>query len=101
MAISVPKGDTGGGRGRSLVVMAKEVMEGYISLNPLVLKKFDAAAFKEMHQLIRKLQTTIRAEGVDLTNQEATRTRNQKMQRLHQAMSVLEIQAKLKKIILG
>ena len=101
MAISIQKGDAGGGRGRSLVVMSKEVMEGYISLNPLVLKKFDASAFKEMHQQLRKLQTTVRSEGVDLTNQEATRIRNQKMQRLHQAMSVLEIQAKLKKIILG
>lgn len=101
MAISVPKGETSGGRGRSLAVMAKEVMEGYISLNPLVLKKFDAAAFKEMHQLLRKLQTTIRSEGVNLANQEATRIRNQKLQRMHQAMSVLEIQAKLKKIVLG
>ena len=101
MAISIQKGDTGGGRGRSLVVMSKEVMEGYLSLNPLVLKKFDAAAFKEMHQLLRKLQITVRAAGVDLANQEATRIRNQKMQRLHQALSVLEIQAKLKKILLG
>ena len=101
MAISVPKGDTGGGRGRSLAVMAKEVMEGYVYLNPLVLKKFDAVAFKEMHQHLRKLQIPFRSEGIDHANQEATRTRNQKMQRLHQAMSVLEIQAKLKKIILG
>ena len=101
MAITAPGGEGSGGRGRSVAVMAKEVMEGYVSLNPLVLKKFDAAAFKEMHQHLRKLQTTIRSEGVDLTNQEATRTRNQKLQRMHQAMSVLEIQAKLKKIVLG
>lgn len=101
MAIKPPGDSGGGGRGRSLAVMAKEVMEGYIYLNPLVLKKFDAVAFKELHQHLRKLQTTIRSEGVDLTNQEATRTRNQKLQRMHQAMSVLEIQAKLKKIILG
>ena len=101
MAISVPKGESSGGRGRSLAVMAKEVMEGYVYLNPLVLKKFDASAFKEMHQHLRKLQTVIRSEGVDLTNQEATRTHNQKLQRMHQAMSVLELQAKLKKIVLG
>ena len=101
MAITAPGGEGSGGRGRSLAVMAKEVMEGYVSLNPLVLKKFDAAAFKEMHQHLRKLQTTIRSAGVDLTDQEATRTRNQKLQRMHQAMSVLEIQAKLKKIVLG
>ena len=76
-------------------------MDGYVSINPLVLKKFDAAAFKELHQHLRKLQTTIRSEGIDLTNQEATRVRNQKLGRMHQALSVLEIQAKQKKIILG
>jgi mRNA-degrading endonuclease RelE of RelBE toxin-antitoxin system len=82
-------------------MMAKDIMEGYVMLNPLVLKKFDAATFKELHAQLRKLQTTIRSEGIDLTNQEALRNRNQKLQRMHQAMSVLEFQAKLQKIILA
>jgi len=81
--------------------MAKEIMEGYVYLNPLVMKKFDAMAFKEMHQQLRRLQTVIRSAGIDLANQDATRTRNQKLQRLHQAMSVLEFQAKKQKIVLG
>jgi hypothetical protein len=81
--------------------MAKDIMEGYVVLNPLVLKKFDAATFKELHMHLRKIQTVIRSAGVDLTNQEATRTRNQKLQRMHQAMSVLEYQAKVQKIILA
>lgn len=101
MAISIQKGDGSASRGRSLLVMSKEIMEGYLSFNPLVMKKFDAIAFKEMHQHLRKLQATIRSEGIDLANQEATRTRNQKMQRLHQALSVLEFQAKKQKIALG
>jgi hypothetical protein len=99
MALAAAGG--GGSRGRSLAVMAKDIVEGYVSLNPLVLKKFDAATFKELHQHLRKLQTVIRSAGVDLTNQEATRTRNQKLQRMHQAMAVLENQAKIQKIILG
>ena len=82
-------------------MMAKDIMEGYVMLNPLVLKKFDASSFKELHQHLRKLQTVIRSAGVDLTNQEATRNRNQKLQHLHQAMAVLENQAKLQKIFLG
>ncbi|TAL11282.1 MAG: hypothetical protein EPO02_05065 [Nitrospirae bacterium] len=91
----------GGSRGRSLAVMAKDIMEGYVMLNPLVLKKFDAATFKELHMHLRKMQTVIRSAGVDLTDQEATRNRNQKLQRMHQAMAVLENQAKIQKIILG
>lgn len=94
-------GGGGGSRGRSLAVMAKDIMEGYVMLNPLVLKKFDVATFKELHIHLRKMQTVIRLEGVDLTKQEALRNRNQKLQRMHQAMSVLENQAKTQKIILG
>jgi hypothetical protein len=81
--------------------MAKDIMEGYVMLNPLVLKKFDAATFKELHQHLRKLQTVIRSAGVDLTNLDATRNRNQKLQRMHQAMAVLENQAKTQRIVLG
>jgi len=81
--------------------MAKDIVEGYVFLNPLVLKKFDATSFKELHMQLRRLQIAIRSEGVDLTNQEATRNRNQKLQRMHQAMSVLENQAKAQKISLS
>jgi hypothetical protein len=96
-----PAAGGGGSRGRSLAVMAKDIMEGYVMLNPLVLKKFDAATFKELHQHLRKLQTVIRSAGVDLTNLDATRNRNQKLQRMHQAMAVLENQAKVQRIVLG
>ena len=81
--------------------MAKDIMEGYVFLNPLVLKKFDAMSLKELHMQLRRLQTTIRSKGVDLTNQETLRNRNQKLQRMHQAMSVLENQAKAQKISLS
>jgi hypothetical protein len=81
-------------------MMAKDLMEGYISLNPLILKKFDASSVQELHQHLHKLQTAIRSAGVDLTNQEALRARNQRLQRIHQAMSVLEFQAKQQKIVL-
>ncbi len=82
-------------------MMAKDIMEGYVILNPLVLKKFDEPSLKDLHQHLHRLQTTIRSGGVDLANQEATRNRNQKLQRLHQAMAVLENQARLQKIVLG
>ena len=40
--------------GRSFAVMAKDIMEGYVALNPLVLKKMDHASYKELHQHLRK-----------------------------------------------
>jgi hypothetical protein len=93
---------TGGGtpQSRSLGLMAKDVMEGYLTLNPLILKKFDGNTQKELYRQIRKLQTSIRSEGVDLSNQTALRTRNHRLQRMHQALTVLEHHAKINKIIL-
>src|SRR5437773_10736817 len=100
MASKVTAATGTGGRGRSLGLMAKDILEGYVALNPIVLKKFDPVSMKELHQHLRKLQTSVRIEGVNLANQEATRTRNQKLQRLHQAISVLENHAKLQRIVL-
>jgi hypothetical protein len=91
---------SGPGRARSLGVMAKDVMEGYVTLNPLVIKKFDGDSLKELYRQVRRLQTTIRSEGLDLANQQALRQRNQKLQRMHQALSVLEHQAKAQRVAL-
>lgn len=95
-------GSTGGGpgRSRSFSAMAKDIMDGYLTLNPLVLKKFDAPSYKELYHHLRKLQTVVRSEGVVLTDQAALRQRNHRLQRMHQALSVMENQAKLQKIVL-
>jgi hypothetical protein len=87
-------------RSRSLGLMARDVMDGYVTLNPLVMKKFDGDSLKELHRQLRRLQTTIRSEGVNLTDQTALRTRNHKLQRMHQALAVLEHQAKLQRVVL-
>ena len=100
MALKPAGGGGGSSGGRSFAVMAKDIMEGYVALNPLVLKKMDHASYKELHQHLRKLQNTTRTEGVSLSNQEALRNRNQRLQRIHQAMSVIENQAKLLRIVL-
>jgi len=86
---------------RNLALMARDVMEGYQALNPLVLKKFDPNTCKELHRQLRKLHTSIRIEGIDLANQAALRTRNHRLQRMHQGINVLEYHAKLNKISLG
>ena len=86
---------------RNLALLAKDVMEGYLMLNPLVLKKYDEATCKEVFRQLRRLQTTIRIEAVDLGNQTALRTRNQRLQRMHQAIGVIEHHARLNRIVLG
>jgi hypothetical protein len=100
MATITPKADATP-QGRSLGLMAKDVMEGYLTLNPLVLKKYDERTFKDLYRQLRKLQVVIRSAGIDLSNPDLLRTRNHRLQRMHQALTVMEHHAKQNKILLA
>jgi hypothetical protein len=87
-------------RGKSVTAVARDVAEGYFSLNPLVLKKFDPEAYKALHQALRKLQTEIRGTKYPLHDIQGIRQRNSHLQRLHSALMVLEHSAREKRIVL-
>jgi hypothetical protein len=95
------KGGEDSTQSRNLALLAKDVMEGYLMLNPLVLRKYDETTCKELFRQLRRLQTTIRIEAVDLGNQAALRIRNHRLQRMHQAIGVIEHHARLNRINLG
>jgi len=88
----------GGFRGKSMRVIALDVSEGYISVNPLFLKKFDKDMVKELYDHLNKALTLTRNEKTDFTDQAVLRTRNMKLQRLHNAMIVLRNIAREKRI---
>lgn len=87
-----------GFRGKSMRVVAVDVAEGFISVNPLLLKKFDKDMIKELYDHLNKALTGTRNEKTDFTDQPALRTRNMKLQRLHNAMIVLRNIAREKRI---
>lgn len=87
-----------GFRGKSMKSVATDVAEGYVSVNPLFLKKFDKDMVKELYENLNKSLTSTRNEKVDLTNQSALRIRNMKLQRLHNAMIILRNTAREKRI---
>jgi hypothetical protein len=87
-----------GFRGKSMRVVAVDVAEGYVSVNPLFLKKFDKDMVKELYDYLNKALTSTRNEKMDFTNQAVVRTRNLKLQRLHNAMIVLRNIAREKRI---
>ena len=87
-----------GFRGKSMKVVSLDVGEGYISVNPLFLKKFDKDMIKELYEHLNKALTTTRNEKIELTNQASVRTRNMKLQRLHNAMIILRNTAREKRI---
>ncbi len=87
-----------GFRGKSMRSVAVDVAEGYISINPLFLKKFDKDMLKDLYEHLNKSLTSTRNEKIDPSNQASVRTRNMKLQRIHNAMIVLRNSAREKRI---
>jgi len=87
-------------RGKSVGAVARDVAEGFFTINPLVLKKFDSEGVKALYHQLRKLQTVVRGEEFPLHDVLAIRGRNTRLQRLHGAIVILEHTAKERKIVL-
>lgn len=87
-------------RGKSVAAVARDVAEGYFTLNPLVLKKIEPEGYRSLHHHLKKAQTQVRGERFPVNDTLALRSRNSRLQRIHQALTVLEYDAKIKKIIL-
>ncbi len=87
-----------GFRGKSMKSVASDVAEGYISVNPLFLKKFDKDMIKELYENLNKFLTGLRNEKIDLADQASVRTRNMKLQRIHNAMIIVRNTAREKRI---
>ena len=79
-------------------VVAVDVADGYVTVNPLLLKKFDKDMVKELYEHLNKALTGTRNEKIDFTDSAALRMRNLKLQRLHNAMIVLRNIAREKRI---
>ena len=79
--------------GRSLSVIAKDVAEGFVTINPQLLKRFSGENYKELHQFLRKAQKETRAQSFPTKDVLAIRKRNVRLQRLHQAVTIVEYSA--------
>jgi hypothetical protein len=87
-----------GFRGKSMRVVAVDVAEGFVSVNPLFLKKFDKDMIKELYDHLNKTLTGTRNEKIDLTEQAALRMLILWLQRLHNAMIIIRNIAREKRI---
>ncbi len=87
-----------GFKGKSMKSVAFDVAEGYISVNPLFLKKFDKDMIKDLFDNLNKALTATRNAKIELADIAAIRTRNMKLQRLHNAMIILRNTAREKRI---
>jgi hypothetical protein len=87
-----------GFKGKSMKAVAADVAEGYVSVNPLFLKKFDKDMIKNLYDNLNKALTGTRNEKIDLSDLSSLRMRNLKLQRLHNAMIILRNIAREKRI---
>ncbi len=87
-----------GFKGKSMKMVTMDVAEGFITVNPLFLKRFDNAMIKDLFENLNKTMILVRNEKIDLTNQASVRTRNMKLQRLHNTLIIIRNTAREKRI---
>ncbi|TAK09076.1 MAG: hypothetical protein EPO39_03155 [Candidatus Manganitrophaceae bacterium] len=85
-------------QGKSVGTVAKDIADGFMVLNPMVLKRFENETYKTLHQQLRKVQREVRSESFPTHDTLGIRKRNTRLQRLHTALMVLEHAAKEKRI---
>lgn len=70
--------------------LTKDIADGFFDLTALILKKYTPAEIKTIHVNIHLLLREIRGEGIPSEDIPAIRRRNLRIQRLNQALLVLQ-----------
>ncbi len=76
-------------RTKSISAIASDIAEGFITVNPLFLKKFNEKDLKKLQEALIKKERQIRAEPFPFNEPLLIRKRNVKLQRIHHAMVVV------------
>lgn len=84
--------------GRSLTAIARDVADGYMSITPLTLKKFDETAMKALIDVLLKAQKEARGASFPTHDLAGIRQRNMRLQRLHNALIVAQNLARERRI---
>lgn len=78
------------GISKSLIAVANDIAEGFITVNPIFLKKFNEKQLKELLEALIRKEKQIRAEPFPFNDPLQIRKRNLKLQRLYQSQVVLK-----------
>jgi hypothetical protein len=77
--------------------VANDVSEGYMTINPLVLKKFDRDTIKDLFEHLNKAMASARNLAAPFNDVPALRQKNMKLQRLHNAIIIIRNHAREKR----
>ena len=87
-------------RGKSIKAVSFDIADGYLVVNPIFLKSLDDESLKGLYNEIMKGQSEIRAEKFPHNDTQSIRSRNMRLQRLHQALIIIKNFARERKIII-
>lgn len=88
-------------RGKSLKALTQDVAEGYMAVNPILLKLFEPEHLRNFYKELSKTQNDIRGEKFPTNDLAAIRARNLKLQRLYAASMIVRNFAKERRIMLA
>ncbi|MEW6410359.1 MAG: hypothetical protein AB1488_09670 [Nitrospirota bacterium] len=86
-------------KGKSIEAIARDIADGYIYVNPLMLKGFDADSLKDLYYKLTKVQVDTRTEKYPFNDTQEIRRRNLKLQRLFNSIVILKNYLREKRIV--
>lgn len=86
-------------RGKNIELVAKDIAEGYVFINPIFLKRFDEDTLKKLLTAMNKTMILIRNAKFPTGDTDAIKQRNMRLSRLNNALTVMKHFAKQKKWI--
>ena len=75
--------------GGSAWKMAKDITDGYLTVNLHNLKKFTLGELRQLSFELGKSERSVRGEQVDLSDMDAIKDKNRRLQRISQAFMVM------------
>ncbi|MGO9377214.1 MAG: hypothetical protein ACLPN1_18540 [Dissulfurispiraceae bacterium] len=87
--------------GRNFKGIASDIAEGFVVVNPIYLKPFEAGQLKSFYDALQRKQNEIHAEPFPYGQVELIRKRNLRLQRVYNAISLIKNYTRERRIILS
>ncbi|HMK61385.1 MAG TPA: hypothetical protein VK452_09630 [Dissulfurispiraceae bacterium] len=87
--------------GRNIKSLVSDIVGGFVVINPIFLKPFDAEQLKIFYETLQRKQNEMRAEPFPYGQVELIRNRNIRLQRVYNAISLIKNFARERRINLG
>ncbi len=84
--------------GRNFKLIANDVADGYVAINPIFLKSFNAPNIKALYKALEHRQNEVRSEPFPYNDTPMIRKRNIRLQRLYSSLLIIRNYAREKNI---